>query len=249
MSYTIAESYTLPSQGKIYDVPVNPEITIRSMTTEEEMRRMRQSDRPLKVLADIIDDCMVEKPGISSYDMCLGDYQFVLHKLRVVTYGADYKIQTACPYCGNTVSSVINLDNFPVVTPTDDFKSSLSFQLPKTGHNITIKFQTPRTLDDITVRLKELKRNNAAKDLDLTLQVLLSKLILTVDGKAIDIIQKEDFVRKLPMMDTNYIIKHVQQLDERVGLNTTLHCTCDFCGFDFDSPFRETGEFFGPSID
>ena len=97
--------------------------------------------------------------------------------------------------------------------------------------------------------MKELKKNGNTKELDLTLQVMLSRLIRTIDGKVYDIIQKEDFARKLPMMDTNFIMKHIQLIDERVGLNTTLHCTCDFCGFDFDSPFRETGEFFGPTID
>ena len=31
-NYCIGESYTLPSLGKIYNTPVNPEIKLRSMT-------------------------------------------------------------------------------------------------------------------------------------------------------------------------------------------------------------------------
>ena len=71
---------------------VNPNIKIRSMTTEEEMKRLGYTEQPYKMLSEIIDDCLVDKPGISTYDMCLGDYEFLLHKLRVVTYGSDYKI-------------------------------------------------------------------------------------------------------------------------------------------------------------
>ena len=77
--YTLTGTYTLPSLGKVYgDKKINPEITLRSMTTEEEMKRLNPSDKPYKVMADIIDACMIEKPGISSYDMCIGDYQSVI---------------------------------------------------------------------------------------------------------------------------------------------------------------------------
>ena len=38
MDYTIAETFTLPSEGKIYSQKVNPQVQLRSMTTEEEMR-------------------------------------------------------------------------------------------------------------------------------------------------------------------------------------------------------------------
>ena len=37
-NYTIAESYTLPSKGMVYNRQINPEITLRSMTTEEKIR-------------------------------------------------------------------------------------------------------------------------------------------------------------------------------------------------------------------
>ena len=34
--YTIAEGYSLPSKGKIYDVKVDPQIELRSMTARDE---------------------------------------------------------------------------------------------------------------------------------------------------------------------------------------------------------------------
>lgn len=60
-NYTIAESYVLPSKGLIYDKEVNPKIKLRSMTTEEEMRRLSPSDTPYKTMCDIIESCMLEK--------------------------------------------------------------------------------------------------------------------------------------------------------------------------------------------
>ena len=98
-NYTISEYFTLPSEGKIYDTEVNPQINLRSMTTQEEMQRLTHSDKAYKPLCDIIDACMIEKCGISSYDMALGDYQYLLFMLRVVTYGSEYKGTATCPIC------------------------------------------------------------------------------------------------------------------------------------------------------
>ena len=61
----VTGSYTLPSLGKVYgDKQINPEVTLRSMTTAEEMKRLNPSDRAYKVLADIIDDCLIETAHI-----------------------------------------------------------------------------------------------------------------------------------------------------------------------------------------
>ena len=38
--YTIAEGYELPSKGKIYSVPVNSHVELRSMSARDEMKRL-----------------------------------------------------------------------------------------------------------------------------------------------------------------------------------------------------------------
>ena len=81
MKATIVENYTLPSKGLIYKTPINPEITIRSMTLAEEMRRLQISEDLYRPMSEVIDDCIESKLPMSSYDMCLGDYHFLLHKL------------------------------------------------------------------------------------------------------------------------------------------------------------------------
>ena len=74
-------------------------------------------------------------------------------------------------------------------------------------------------------------------------------LIDTVDGEKLDYTEKENFINSLPMMDTNYIVKTHDKLIESFGLDTELENTCDVCGLSYNSPFRITAEFFGPSID
>ena len=249
-NYSLMGSYTLPSLGKVYgDRKINPDITLRSMTTEDEMRRLNPSDRPYKVMADIIDDCLVDKPGISTYDMCLGDYQFLLHKLRVVTYGNSYPLKSSCPFCGSVNTGKISLDQIPVSTYTDDLKKYFELDLPVTKHHITLIMQTPRMLDDISVRAKEIRKKSPSMEGDPAFLLTVESMIDTVDGERLDAVQKPEFVRKLPMMDTNYIITYSQKLNEGIGLNTTVDINCDVCGLDYTSSFRTTSEFFRPTID
>jgi RNA polymerase subunit RPABC4/transcription elongation factor Spt4 len=249
-NYSIAEEYTLPSLGKVYTQKIDPVVKIRSMTTEEEMKRLSYSDRQYKNLCEVIDDCIINEVGISSYDMCLADYQFLLHKLRVVTYGSEYKTVATCPYCGVETESTINLDDLIVVEcDRDEITKLMDIELPKTKKKIHLTMQTPRMLDDTAVKNKELMKKSKGTASDATLVYTLCNLISTVDGQYLDPIAKEDFVRALPMMDTNYIMQHAKKLVESFGVATYVSETCSFCGLDYTSSFRFTSEFFGPSID
>ena len=116
-NYTIMETYTLPSEGLIYDVVVNPEVELRSMSARDEMKRLNPTSTPFKTLADIIEGCMLEKPAIHVYDMAIGDYEYLLHKLRIVTYGKEYKLELVCPNCGETVEVEADLESLELKWP------------------------------------------------------------------------------------------------------------------------------------
>ena len=248
-NYSIAEEYTLPSLGKVYSQNVNPVVKIRSMTTEEEMRRLAPSDKSYKNICEIIDACLIDDPGISCYDMCLADYQFLLHKVRVVTYGSDYNITCVCPHCFSEHDDVINLNDLKVTNyDNDDFAKLTEFTLPRTNKKIKLKMQTPRIVDDINTRAKELKKKSRNQAGETAFLFTVESLIDTVDGVKLNPVERENFVRSLPMMDTNYIIKHTEKLVESFGLETKLTFTCPVCGLDYTNSFRITSEFFGPSI-
>lgn len=246
--YTLTGDFTLPSQGKVYVANVNPNVTLRSMTTADEMRRLNPSDRPFQTMASIIDDCLVVKPGISAYDMCLADYQFLLFRLREVTYGSNYELSTVCPYCGSTNSGSINLGQFEVINYYDGLMSLLEVDLPVTKKHVSLRMQTPRIMDDVSIRSKDIRKK--AKDIgDPAFLLSLTALVRAVDGVAIDPIQAEDFVRNLPMKDTNKLISAIDKFNEGIGFKTELTTTCDICGLDYNSPFRISGDFFRPEDD
>lgn len=243
--YTISESFILPSKGKIYTENINPDVTLRSMTTADEMKRLSHSEHPYKKMSTIIDDCIVEDLPISSYDMCIGDYQFLLYKLRTVTYGSEYKVTTRCPYCSFDSEDTINLDELEVQYAGDENLSEyLTVDLPLTKSRITLNIQTPRMLDTIQTEVKEFKQKTKNKTDDPSILYMLCHIIDTVDGEHLDRIQLEEFVKKLPMRDTSEIFNKSDILNQKIGINADVEHVCDICGLVYKSPFRPSSDFF-----
>lgn len=253
MDYTIAETYELPSKGKIYKQNVSPMVTIRSMTTTEEMRRLSHTDYPYKALCDTIDACITEPIGISSYDMCLGDYQFLLHKLRVVTYGSNYPSSSICPICGKVNKTTLNLDDIKVkmyTEPVEGEPDPTVIVLPKTGRNIVLKYQTPRDLDEIAKEERDFKANNPDSEINISYLLTLKHLVAMIDGSPVLGAKLDIFLRNLPMADTNFLLKKATELNERIGLDNIIlnKCSNPKCGVQYSTTFRITGEFFGPEV-
>lgn len=248
MSYTIKEDCTLPSLGKVYDTEINPHISLRSMTTEEEMLRLSHSERPNKVLCDIIEACIVsDKLPIHVYDMCLSDYQYLLHRLRVATYGTDYTMRIVCPFCGSVKDETINLDDLEVKQYTEELDKYFEFTLPVTGNIVKLKLQTPHSIDDISIKVKE-DRKKSSDIVDKTLLYTLKDIIKTIDGNVYDALRLENYLRKLPMADTNYILKNAEMLNKELGLSSTILVSCKECDVEYDANFRIGPDFFGPRI-
>lgn len=248
MESTIFESFVLPSKGLIYDKPINPNITLRSMTTMEEMKRLSPTDAPYKVMSDIIESCMQTPPERHVYDLAIGDYQFLLHKIRIVTYGPDYKMLVKCDECGETTESIANLESLEVKEWSEDITAKKLITLPKTNKVIELKFQTPRDLDTIAYKNKEM-RKRTKQNLDYSVLYTIISLINKIDGKVPNVIELEEFVKSLPNRDANYILNKAGELSNMIGLDNIVTVKCSTCGADMEAPFRITSEFFGPTTD
>lgn len=248
--YAIAETFTLPSKGKVYENSlVVPTFKLSSMTTMHEMQRLSPAELPYKAMCDIIDDCMVENPGISAYDMCIGDYQFCLHKLRIVTYGPNYKISSVCPYCNFENQETINLESLEVIEYDESLEKYREFTLPASNKKVKLNLETPRRLDQIMTSVKEFKRKHPDNNTDQSLIYTIAGLIDTIDGKKPSIIQVEDWVRNLPMRDANMILQNADKYNDGIGLDTQLLETCNLCGLTYKTGFKITSEFFRPTFD
>jgi hypothetical protein len=200
------------------------------------------------VLADIIEGCMLEKPKIHVYDMCLADYEFLLHKLRIVTYGDEYNMVLNCPHWGEQIETTAHLEELTLKDfDLDKFNALRSFTLPVSGNSITLKFQTPRMLDEIDGKVKELERKYKDADINFEPLVQLKCVIDTVNGTKLDETKLETFINKLPAKDLLKIQNNINALNGSLGLNTLLTVPCTKCGNNIMTFFRFGPEFFRPS--
>lgn len=247
-NYTIMEGYELPSHGKIYEQEVNPHVELRSMTARDEMKRLSPSTTPLKTLADIIEGCCIEKPAIPVYDMCMGDYEFLLHKLRIVTYGEKYKLTCRCSNCLATVETETNLGELELKEFNEEkFNELKTFELPISRKLITLKVPSPRLVEDTESKTKEMKRK--FKNVNLDFEILCKMLcgIEAIDGIKHNQYDMEKILNDLPARDMQKLLNNIDALNTAIGLDTIFEVTCPHCGLDFKTFFRYGPEFFRPT--
>ena len=246
--YTIMEGYELPSKGKIYSENVNPHVELRSMTARDEMKRLSPSSTPLKTLADIIEGCCIEKPGVHVYDMALGDYEFLLHKLRIVTYGEDYKVALRCSECNESIEAIAKLDQLSVKEFDEEEVNNLrTFTLPKSGRIITLNFISPRSIEESEVKVKDMKRKYKTATIDFETLVKLLVNIDLVDGEKKSEHELESIITNLHALDLQKILNNIDKLNQQIGLENALYLTCPKCGEEIMTFFRFGPEFFRPT--
>lgn len=241
----IAEVFTLPSKGLIYEEKVNPDIILGSMKTKHEMMRLSASENNNKIMADIIDDCIDGDPGISSYDMCLGDFQYLMYKLRTVTFGPEYEMYGICPYCGSENYVSVNLEELEVYEYSDDLADLLTLTLPESENEVTLTLQTPRILDTINKKVNEAKRRRKVNE-NSTLLYTITTSITQLNGEDPNPFSLEEVIRDLPMKDTNILLNRINEINSKIGVQTDVDATCTACGKYYVAPFRIYSSFFRP---
>lgn len=247
-NYTIAEAYELPSKGKVYDSPIDPHVELRSMTARDEMKRQNPSSTSFKTTADIIENCLLVKPKIPVYEMTLGDYEYLLHKLRIVTYGDEYKIGLRCPKCLEEIDAVAHLEELRVKDFDEDkFNALKTFTLPKGKNVVSLHFQTPKILDEIDAKSREMKRKYPDADIAWETFITLKLAIDTVDGSKLSDTKLEEFINKLPAADMMKILNNLNEMNDCIGLDNRLTVDCPKCGGEVRTSFRFGQEFFRPS--
>lgn len=243
---TIKETFVLPSKGLVYEKPINPEITLRSMSTVEECLRAAPTTEPYKVMSDIIQACIVGQAPMNVYDMCLPDYEFLLHKLRTVSYGTSYPMVTRCPDCGEYEEQIFDLSTLECIDYDEAAKDKLTIKLEKTGNVVELNYVTPRMLDAISNKNKELMKKNLGLH-DQTYLLTIQALIKKVDNVVLPSYKVETFVQGLYASEGNDIIDAATAFNNSFGINTRIKLICGKCGYVYPSTFRTTSEFFRPT--
>lgn len=246
--YTIAEGVTLPSMGAIYPGGLNPNVELRSMTARDEMKRLSPSTTPYKTMSEIIEGCLIEKLPVKVYDLALPDYEFLLHKLRIVTYGDEFKMGTICEHCGQFIDAIAHLEELEIV-PLDieHFNALQKVHLPASDKIVTLRYLTPRLVDEQDARVKELQRKYKDTSMDYSVLVSAAGSVDEVDGLKVDFAKAEKFVEGLPARDLLILYQAINKFNISFGIDSTIMVDCPSCGELTTTFFRFGPEFFRPS--
>ena len=200
-------------------------------------------------MAEVIEDCMVEKPKISVYDMALGDYEYLLHRLRVVTHGTKYRMQVYCQHCQKYEDIVTNLDQIQII-PFDEteWNKAKYIILPDSNDTITLHYQTPRMIDMQEGQIKDMQRRYKNVPLDFTKLVILKNVIEEVNGALMDELKLEEYIKNLSARDMNVIIHGIDKLNALVGIDVNLVVDCPECENEIKTRFRYGQEFYEPTV-
>lgn len=134
----ITETHRLPSNGKLYN-GMDPDITLRCMTTFEEKMRLGGGSF-CRTMINIINSIVVDPPeGFDANNLTDFDLWFLIYKSRIITYGPQYMIEASCSKCNKRFTTVVDLDSLQIKSLEDDYESKLSFKLPQSGDDIKLR--------------------------------------------------------------------------------------------------------------
>ena len=180
--------------------------------------------------------------------MALGDYEFLLHKLRIVTYGESYKVTTRCPECGEIVETVANLGDLELKDFDEEkFNNLKHFTLPVSGKLVALNVLTPHLLEEIESRVKDMQRKYKGAAIDFETLIKLQVCIDSVDGTKYSPNELDGLINNLPAKDMAKILNNIDELNQCIGLDNRLFLTCPKCKADFVNFFRFGPEFFRPT--
>lgn len=225
----ITETCHLPSRGLLYGSALGDTIEFRAMTTIEE--RMRLSGENFwSTMAAILNRCKVNT-DFDIKNMVDFDFFAALVKLRIISYGNNYKTRSKCFVCGKEQEVNVNLDECKVTEIPDDFVEPFVIgPLPISGDVLECRFLRVFDYIDINEKVSDWQRkhpNDKYNNPEYTL--LMEHAIVTVNGVNLNEFQKKKYVENMVGADSTYYHEEYQQLFyglHRIGTSTCEETDC-----------------------
>jgi len=246
---TISEVYKLPSLGKLYGEGFPEEVTIRSMTTLEEKMRLGNQGF-YKTITTILDSVVTSPENFESKYMTLFDFNFLMYKMRAVSYGPTYKVTVTCPDCGKSQVVRVNLDDLKVDYLQDDAVEPFKIgPLPRSGDTLTCRYLRVTDLMSNQKKSDEIISKNPDYQGDPSYILDLCSRIMSINDEEITPYEVQMYVEEMSAMDSQYFTQAYNKYVNKVGMDNSCETTCEYCGshIDFTLPFNS--EFFRPTYD
>lgn len=236
------EEVLLPSLGKFYDGtdgPADGILHIRPMTgNEEQVLATGRLVKDGQAIDMIFKNCIMEKYPTEKFLSI--DRNFLLIKLRGISYGPLYEVEIACPNCENKFEQSINL-NLPVDNCPDDFGlDKLSGVLPDS--QLPFSYSLQKGLNEIEINDYR-ERNKRRQNLDDTL-IHRTAMLLNSLGGFTNKSEIKLILNNLKVNDLSYLRNCMDE--PPFGVDTTIDMACENCLHEFSLELPIGPNFFFP---
>jgi hypothetical protein len=245
------EVIKLPSQGLLYSKEECPDgnLTIRAMVSSDEaMIQGAGKDNIEAALNKMISGCIVSGWKANLGRMCNLDRLFVLYRLRILTYGGEYRFGVTCPRCDEDSEYAIDLAKLPVTVMKETTIEPVHVELPMSGVRVGWRFL--RCADDQDAAAYQRRSKSRGMGDDPLGEFMSVRRIVSVDGEeGIPFEQLLRFVRTMHARDKRYWEKNIEE--HSFGVDTMLETTCRNrrCGKSHIIEMPVSDDFFRPRLD
>ena len=218
----------LPSRGLAY-IDCDESIMIRPFTFKQErkLRSIKNAGQGAKVINSLIKDCV---QGLDYDSMTLEDKNYILFKIREISYGDDYVISAECQECEAMNKLSVAISQVPVLYAEDGYKEPFTITLPDSKQEV--RFITPRCKDEVYLESADKLIDN------------LWRFALSI-GKYSEKKVIKGFFEATTVKDIAFFRESV--VKERYGMNKQMSYECAECGAVTESSIPFTESFFSVS--
>ena len=199
-------------------------IEVRPFTFEDEkiLRSIKKVTDGSNVINTLIQRCTKD---LDFNNISLVDKNFILFKLREISYGNDYGIEVDCNSCGETNELTVELDKLPIKYADITSSKSTSIVLPDS--EVTIEYTYPTASDEKFL-------NNPGHLMD-----NIWRFVKSINGHSERMII-QGFITKTSGKDITVLRKAI--FDNEFGLQTKVNFLCNSCGDDsvIELPINES---------
>ena len=239
----LTETVKMPSRGLIPGVP--KEIVIKAIQRKDKKKLlMSETD---DVLLSLLQYSIVSPSDFNVYNLLPFEAEYLLYRLRILTYGSNHVFKDRCPNCREVNDVNMDLNLIPIVELPDNFKLTFDIKLPISNDLITCKLLTEGERIAISKQAKELKEGTGNNSVDI--DILWESRVVAINGyDKLAPIEKTQYLDEMNDYDSEYLMEYYNAYQGNYGLQTELHYICDKCKKSVDSDMPSIYTFFRPTI-
>lgn len=238
----------LPSKGLL-----NPEIpegkVIQRCMMVADQKFLASSNTSGNQIHQLIQRTITEPKDFDVSALTLPDTLYLLFKLRVLSYGNEYKFRTRCPECGKKIDVTVDLSELSVETLEEGFSDNLVVELPHRKDTVYTRVLTNNDMREIDDEIKRRKRKNPNDESAYIIRIVKSieKIKIAKDKSELTHpIDIERYVNSLTDLDASAIIAARDSVN--FGVTPIVERVCPECREYVDIALNFSGEFFRPSF-